>query len=194
MKNAGYDGIFFTGAAERPVCLAIDGGRPRLIAADRLRGKDTDKTDDMLQAELGGDGAWKISCIGPAGEQCSRLAGIVNEKGRIAARSGDGAVMGSRRLKAIAVRGKKGIHVGVADKEGPKAVQKGYSRQVKDSGFLKGLSATGTGGAMSFLLSIGDGPIKNWATTGIEAMPTANNLDSANMDVYKLKACGRSTW
>jgi aldehyde:ferredoxin oxidoreductase len=193
LKNAGYDGVFFTGAAERPVTLVIDGAHARLDAADHLSGKDTYETDDMLQAELGEPGKWAISCIGPAGEQCSRLAGIVHEKGRIAARSGVGAVMGSKRLKAIAVRGAKGARIGVADKEGLKAVQKLYGQALKNSAFLKGLSAAGTGGGVSFLLSIGDCPTSNWAATGTDAFPTCGNLDTPNMDVYKLKAYGCST-
>ena len=190
LKNAGYDAVFFSGAAEKPVYLVIDGGKARLAAAGSLWGMDTYQTDDMLQAELGEPGSWTISCIGPAGEQCSRLAGIVNEKGRIAARSGVGAVMGSKKLKAIAVRAAKGARIPVADKEGLRAVQKGYSEMIKKSGFMSGLTAAGTGGGTSFLVSIGDCPTNNWATTGTDSFPTANKLDTANMDVYKLKPYG----
>ncbi len=190
LKYAGYDAVFFTGAAEKPVCLVIDKGQVHLVSADRLWGRDTYETDDMLQVELGDPGSWTVSCIGPGGEQCSRLAGIVNEKGRIAARSGVGAVMGSKKLKAIAVRGSKGARIAVADKEGLKAVQKGYSAMIKGSGFMSGLSAGGTGGGTSFLVSIGDCPTNNWATTGTDSFPTANNLDTANMDVYKLRSYG----
>ncbi len=190
LKRAGYDAVFFTGAAERPVCLVIDKGRARLIAADQLWGKDTYETDDLLQAELGEPGSWTVSCIGPAGEECSRLAGIVNEKGRIAARSGVGAVMGSKKLKAIAVRAAKSARIEVADKEGLKAVQKGYGETIKNSGFLKGISAAGTGAFTSFLLSVGDCPTSNWTTTGSDALPTCGNLDGPKMDVYKLRSYG----
>ena len=193
LKAAGYDGVFFTGAAERPVCLVIDAGQARLMDAGQLWGKDTYETDDMLQAALGDPGSWRISCIGPSGEQLSLLAGIVNEKGRIAARSGVGAVMGSKKLKAIAVRAGKGARVGVADKAGLKLVQKDYGEALKNSPFHQGLTAVGTGGGTSFLLSIGDCPADNWASTGTDALPTCNNLDSANMDVFKLKAYGCST-
>lgn len=187
LKWAGYDGVFFSGISEKPVVLVVEDGKARLIEAGHLWGKDTYETDDALQAELGGDGTWKISCIGPAGEQQSLLAGIVNEKGRIAARSGVGAVMGSKKLKAVAVRaGTKG-RLPVADAEALKEVHKGYSEAIKNSPFHQGLTAAGTGGGTSFLLSIGDCPTANWATTGTESLPTCNNLDSANMDVYKLK-------
>jgi len=193
LKNAGYDGVFFVGAAEHPVCLVIDGGQTRLIGADHLWGKDTHETDDMLQADLGGPGGWKVSCIGPAGEQRSLLAGIVNEKGRIAARSGVGAVMGSKKLKAIAVRARKGSRVGVADVAGLRAIQKEYRRALKESPFHTGLTAAGTGGGTSFLLSIGDCPANNWTDTGSAALPTCDNLDGAKMDVYKLRPYGCST-
>ena len=178
------------GAAERPLVLVIDEGQARLVEADALWGKDTYETDDALQTQLGDPGSWTITCIGPAGEQCSLLAGIVNEKGRIAARSGVGAVMGSKKLKAIALRAKKGARIPVADKEGLRVVQKQYGELIKTSGFLKGLTTAGTGGSVSFLVSIGDCPTNNWATTGTEAMPTCGNLDTPAMDVYKLKAYG----
>ncbi len=190
LKNAGYDAVVFMGAAERPVCLVIDKGEARLIGADRLWGRDTYETDDLLQTELGEPGSWTISCIGPAGEQRSRLAGIVNEKGRIAARSGVGAVMGAKKIKALAVRAAKGSRIAVADRERLRAVQKTYGEAIKASPFLQGLSAAGTGGGVSFLLSIGDCPASNWAATGTEALPTAGQLDTPNMDIYKLKSYG----
>ena len=98
--------------------------------------------------------------------------------------------MGAKKLKAIAVRGAKGGRIGVADKEGLKAIQAEYLAAIKGSGFMGGLTAAGTGGGVSFLLSIGDCPADNWTTTGTDAMPTANKLDAANMDVYKLKSYG----
>jgi len=192
LKNAGYDGVFFRGVSERPVCLVIDAGKARLTDAGHLWGKDTYDTDDALQAELDGPG-WKVACVGPAGEQQSLLAGIVHEKGRIAARSGVGAVMGSKRLKAVAVRAAKGSHISVADRQGLKAVQKDYLEMIKASGFLTGLSAAGTGGSTAFLVSIGDCPTFNWSTTGADSLPAAGDLDAGKMDIYKLKAYGCHT-
>ncbi len=188
LRTAGYDGVFFTGAAEKPVCLVIEAGQARLLDAGHLWGKDSYETDDALQEELGGPGAWKISCIGPAGEQQSLLAGIVNEKGRIAARSGVGAVMGSKKLKALAVRAAKGTRIPIADSAALKTVHKKYAEDIKNSPFHQGLTAAGTGGGTSFLLSIGDCPSANWAETGTDSFPTCSNVDSANMDVYKIKS------
>lgn len=190
LKWAGYDGVFFSGVASEPVVLVIDRGRAELRDAGHLWGKDTYETDDHLQAELGEAGSWKISCIGPSGESCVRLAGIVNEKGRIAARSGLGAVMGSKKLKALAVRARPRVNIGIADRERLREVQKVFARDLRDSPFLKTLGIAGTGAGTSGLLAVGDAPVKNWTTTGIDAMPTATNLDAANMDRYKLRGYG----
>ena len=190
LKWAGYDGIFFSGISPRPVLLAVDDGQVELRSAEHLWGKDTYETDDQLQLELGDPGSWKISCIGPSGEACVRLAGIVNEKGRIAARSGVGAVMGSKRLKALAVRARSHDRVEIADRDRLRDVQRVFAKDMKDSPFLATLGIAGTGAGTSGLLAVGDAPVKNWATTGIEAMPSATNLDAAQMDKYKLRGYG----
>lgn len=183
LKWAGYDGVFVSGASPKPVYLFISGGKAEIRDASHLWGKDTAETDDMLQQELG---QIRVACIGPAGEACSLIAGIVNDRGRIAARSGVGAVMGSKRLKAIAVRGgKKKLPVAQSDKF--KLAREDYLKKLKASKFQQGLTAAGTGGGTSYLVRIGDCPTKNWNSTGIESMPTCVNLDSPNMDKYKLK-------
>ncbi len=187
LKAAGYDAIFISGAATKPVYLLLSRGKAELKDASHLWGKDTNETDDILHLELG-EPEIKIACIGPAGEACSLISGIVNERGRIAARSGVGAVMGSKRLKAVAVRGDK--KVSVAEPEKLKSARNEFNKNIKASGFQQGLTAVGTGGGVSFLVSIGDCPIKNYNLSGSEAMPTCTNLDSANMDKFKLKSYG----
>jgi aldehyde:ferredoxin oxidoreductase len=183
LKTAGYDAIFFSGAASRPVYLLIRNGKAELEDASGLWGKDTYETEDAIHSQFG-DGKLKVACIGPSGEAKSLLAGIASEKGRIAARGGVGAVMGSKKLKAVVVRG--GVNkITVANRKKLKEAQERYLAVIKSSEFAKGLSAAGTGGALSFLVSIGDSPIKNWRLTGLESMPTANRLDSGNMDKYK---------
>lgn len=187
LKAAGYDGVFFSGVAPKPVYLWLSSGKAELRDASHLWGKDTGETDGMLRQELGESKA-KIAYIGPAGELCSLISGIVSDKGRAAARSGVGAVMGSKRLKAIAVRGDKKVLV--AEPERLRVVRNDFNKNLKAGGFQQGLTAAGTGGGLSFLVSIGDCPIKNWNLYGMETMSTCVNLDSANMDKYKLKAYG----
>jgi aldehyde:ferredoxin oxidoreductase len=186
LKTAGYDAVFLKGISPQPVYLLIRDGKAELRDASGLWGKETYETEDRIRREVG-DEKIKIASIGPAGESKSLLAGIVNEKGRIAARGGVGAVMGSKLLKALVVKGgaKK---IAIADRAKLKAARERYLAVIKASEFAKGLTAAGTGGALSFLLSIGDSPVKNWQLTGTEAMPTANRLDSGNMEKYKKSA------
>ena len=189
LKWAGYDAVFVSGRSRRPVYLVISNGRAELKDASHLWGKDTCETEDMIQQELGQSQA-RISCIGPAGESCSLMAGIVNEKGRIAARSGVGAVMGSKQLKAVAVSGDRKNEIVIADKEKLKSVREKFARDIKASKFHQGLTAAGTGGGTRFLVSIGDCPTKNWNSTGLDSMPTCENLVSTHMDKYKLRGYG----
>jgi len=107
IKRCGYDGIFFEGASDRPVYLYVDSRKAELKDASHLWGKDTVETEELLQEKYG-PGA-RIAVIGPAGEKLSLISGISNDKGRIAARSGLGAVMGSKKLKAMVLNGKKRI-------------------------------------------------------------------------------------
>ncbi len=113
LKMAGYDHIVITGKAEHPVYLWIDNDRVQFRDARFLRGKNTWETDELIREDLGERTA-QVACIGPAGENLVRFAAIICNHARAAARCGPGAVMGSKNLKAIAVRGDRGIQV--ADK------------------------------------------------------------------------------
>jgi aldehyde:ferredoxin oxidoreductase len=104
LKRAGYDAIILTGKAEKPIYLWIDDDSVQLIDAAHLMGKSPSETEDIIKDELG-DYYIRVAAIGLAGEKLSRIACIINEKTRAAGRTGLGAVMGSKNLKAIAVRG-----------------------------------------------------------------------------------------
>jgi aldehyde:ferredoxin oxidoreductase len=183
LKTAGYDAVFFSGVARRPVYLLIQGGRASLEDASALCGKDTYATEDQIH-EITGEAQLKIASIGPAGEHQRLTAGIVNEKGRIAARNGLGAVMGSKRLKAVAVKG--GVQkMVVAQPEKLKAARQQFLAQIKSSDFAKNLSGGGTAGGLSFLVSIGDSPLKNWRLSGVDVLPHVSNLDSNQTDRWK---------
>ncbi len=103
MKRTGYDLFIFEGKAAGPVYLYVDEGQAELRDASHLWGKDTHQTEDIIRAETAEDVT--VACIGPAGENLALIAAIINDKHRAAARSGVGAVMGSKNLKAVAVRG-----------------------------------------------------------------------------------------
>ncbi len=109
LKFAGYDAIFFTGQSSSPVYLNIKDSEVDLLDADDLWGKDVFETDDILHKRHGR--ACRTLAIGQAGENLVRFAAIMNDRDRASARSGLGAVMGSKRLKAISVRGRGKLEV-----------------------------------------------------------------------------------
>jgi aldehyde:ferredoxin oxidoreductase len=108
MKRAGYDAVILKGKSEKPVYLWIDDDSVQLLDASHLMGKSPSETEDAIKEDLG-DYYIRVAAIGLAGEKLSRIACIINEKTRAAGRTGLGAVMGSKNLKAIAVRGTRDI-------------------------------------------------------------------------------------
>lgn len=109
LKLAGYDGIIVSGKSSRPVFLFIDDGKPEFYEAADLWGRDVIQTDVLIKSMFS-DPRLKITYIGPAGENLVRYASILNDQQRQASRGGAGAVMGSKNLKAIAVRGTKSFN------------------------------------------------------------------------------------
>jgi aldehyde:ferredoxin oxidoreductase len=108
MKRAGYDAVILKGKSEKPIYLWIDDDSIQLLDASHLMGKSPAETEDTIKDELG-DYYIRVAAIGLAGEKLSRIACIINEKTRASGRTGLGAVMGSKNLKAIAVRGTRDI-------------------------------------------------------------------------------------
>jgi aldehyde:ferredoxin oxidoreductase len=113
LKRAGFDVLIFTGRASKPVYLWINKGKAELRSADHLWGKIVPDTTDALLNETNRKA--RVACIGPAGERLVLFAAIMNDKYRAAGRSGVGAVMGSKNLKAVVVLGEGSVPV--ADKE-----------------------------------------------------------------------------
>jgi aldehyde:ferredoxin oxidoreductase len=108
MKRAGYDAVILKNKAEKPIYLWIDDDSVQLLDAAHLMGKSPSETEEAIKEDLG-DYYIRVAAIGLAGEKLSRIACIINEKTRAAGRTGLGAVMGSKNLKAIAVRGTRDI-------------------------------------------------------------------------------------
>ena len=108
MKRAGYDAIILKGKSEKPIYLWIDDDSVQLLDASHLMGMSPSETEEAIKEDIG-DYYIRVAAIGLAGEKLSRIACIINEKTRAAGRTGLGAVMGSKNLKAIAVRGTRDI-------------------------------------------------------------------------------------
>jgi len=187
LKKAGYDAIFLTGIASEPVYLLIQDDRATLKDATKLWGKDTVETQTIIRQELG-DQAIRFVCIGPSGESLSLLAAIISDEGRAAARSGLAAVMGSKHLKAIAVRGtKKPL---VADVNKLNVLKQNYNIHCRSAKPFQVFKKYGT---PSFTLPIvpkGDVPFKNWSLYGEEAMPTYVKLGADEVIKYEVRRYG----
>lgn len=110
LKYAGYDAVVVEGVAKSPVYLSILDDDVKIRDAGKVWGRDTFETEDIIRSDLGEPDA-QVLCIGPAGENLVRFASLNHSRGRQAGRCGAGAVMGSKRLKAIAVRGTGGLEV-----------------------------------------------------------------------------------
>lgn len=151
LKLAGYDHIVFTGQSEQPVFLLIEDDRVELHPADWLWGEDTWSTQKALRKRFGDD--IQVACIGQAGENLVRYAGVIHGLKRAAGKYGMGAVMGSKRLKAIAVRGTKGI--GVADPGGFMAMCRDVMGEITAHPFYKRRSVYGTPLVMEMLNEMG---------------------------------------
>ena len=115
LKFAGFDAVFFTGISPKPVYLLIDNGKAELKDAGYLWGKDAYETEDILMAEYGKES--RVACIGQAGEKLALISCIMTDHGSTAGRSGLGAVMGSKKLKAVVARGT--MDVPIADRDAP---------------------------------------------------------------------------
>jgi aldehyde:ferredoxin oxidoreductase len=160
LKRSGYDGIVFSGRAQHPVYLYIDAGQAALRDASHLWGQTTHETTDRLLAET--DAKARVACIGPAGEQMVRFAAIMNDKDRAAGRSGVGAVMGSKNLKAVVVRGQS--RVALADPARFKAFNTQTLEKFKAAARETplGLTINGTAGVVLTTQHLGVLPTKNW--------------------------------
>ncbi|MBL7120313.1 MAG: aldehyde ferredoxin oxidoreductase, partial [Dehalococcoidia bacterium] len=190
LKCAGYDGILVQGISPRPVYLLIYAGRAELRDASHLWGKDTRETEDTLRKEIG-DRSLRVACIGPAGEAQSLISAIITEAregGRAAARSGLGAVMGSKRLKAVAVRGQN--RVPVADSARVGELRREFVNANKDAPIFAQLKTGGTAGSTQPQIIGGVTPFKNWSLSGAEAMPSYEPFeDRINKYLLRRHAC-----
>jgi aldehyde:ferredoxin oxidoreductase len=178
LKAAGWDAIFVNGIASTPKYIAIADGRLEIKDAAHLWGQDTVEAEKFIQKEAG-DKKIRIASIGPASEKLSLISGIVNDAGRVAARSGVGAVMGAKKLKAVAVRGTG--KAAIADKDALDRLRKAYIKEMKDmGGFAQMLMKYGTCGLTGGLVASGATPVKNWRYTGTQSFPNLEKIADAD--------------
>lgn len=189
LKFAGYDAVFFTGISAGPVYLFIDNGKAELRDAADLWGRDTYEAESLLQAEHSPES--RVCCIGPSGEKLSLISCIITQRGCAAARSGLGAVMGSKRLKAVVVKGNQAVPV--ADKQAVDSVRREYMARLNDKqsrgySFLQSFRKYGTGNGAARAAHSGDTPVKNWGGIGVTDFPDVSGIERdaviANLDKH----------
>jgi aldehyde:ferredoxin oxidoreductase len=159
MKKAGYDGMAISGVSDKPVYISIVDDKVEIKDALSLWGKDVYETVDMLKGKEGKNSS--VVCIGQAGENLVRIAAVANGKHSFAARTGGGAVMGSKKLKAIVVTGTGKIDSAKPDEL--KTLRKDLINKVNDSMTAKMLKAQGTIIGMDAASARGGVPLKNYS-------------------------------
>ncbi|SDB85645.1 aldehyde ferredoxin oxidoreductase family protein [Williamwhitmania taraxaci] len=188
IKNSGYDGFFITGKSAAPVYLLINDSKVEILDAhDLWMKKDAVETESFLKTRHGAD--YKAITIGAGGEHLSLISGVVNAKGRLAGRSGFGALMGSKNLKAICVKGSHEMVVHDSD-----AVWNSTSTFLTDlvnnlNDFGKTMKNSGTAGTLTDSAESGDSPVKNWVGVGTIDFPEsmANKINAFDVTKYEVE-------
>ena len=184
LKFAGYDVLIIEGKAQKPVYLWINDDDVKFKDAQNVWGMRTSDCQQTIKNDLH-DQNIRVACIGPAGENQIAIASIMNEL-RAIGRKGLGAVMGSKNLKAIAVRGSRSVTV--ADKEKLKAARKNFTTAMKESEVLyPAFAKLGTPMVVDALSALGIFPTRNYATTG-EYAP----VDKIGVDVQVTRNVGKN--
>lgn len=161
LKFAGWDGIIIEGASDKPVYLFIDDDKVEIRDAADLWGKDSYETIDMVTDKIGGGRKVKVLAIGQAGENLVKYAAIIHDKADAIGRCGLGAVMGSKKLKAIVVRGMG--KASIAMPEDYNKARRAALDVIKDSAVAQSMHSMGTDAALSLGMMTGDVPSKNWS-------------------------------
>jgi aldehyde:ferredoxin oxidoreductase len=186
MKFAGYDVIVFEGKADRPVYVWIQDDKVEFRSAEKLWGKSPAETDDIVRAET--SPLAKVACIGPGGEKLSLLSGVINDRVRLAARSGVGAVMGSKNLKAVAVHGTGSVTL--ADPEGFwYAALDVLKKIVNDPVSFGSFRAYGTANLVNLINEMGAYPTRNFLEEVFQGAAATSGEAISERILLKNRAC-----
>ena len=186
LKFAGYDMVIVQGKSESPVYLWIYDDEAMLVSAEGIWGRTVWETEDSIRAQTGVPDC-VIASIGPAGENLVRIACIVNDLHRAAGRSGVGAVMGSKNLKAIAVRGTGSVQV--ASREGAMQAIGSQHGKLTDNPGVMGMQMYGTLEIMGIINATGGLPTRNHTETQFEGEEDINGEAVTDNRLVANKAC-----
>lgn len=188
LRFAGYDGVVITGSSNQPVWLSIVEGKPKLHDASDIWGHDSYDTQQLVRDYLGDQRA-RVACIGIAGEHKVKMAAVMNDHGRAAGRTGMGAVMGSKKLKAIAVRGHD--KVPLAEPERLKTLVREIIADLDGAILPKALRLAGTAATVDSLLMYGDMPIRYYQQGEWDKGSNLSGLVMADLYQNRIYACYR---
>jgi aldehyde:ferredoxin oxidoreductase len=186
LRAAGYDGLWITGKASEPVYLWLNGSSLEVRSAAHLWGQDTYATQDAVKEEVGEKSA-RVCVIGPAGERQVLFASIMCDHGRMAGRTGMGAVMGSKNLKAIAVRGTNEIPV--FDIAKYKTLRSEANRKLREDNEAKILREVGTAGAANYAEYLGALPAKYYSRGSFEHIDQVSGSKMTEAILVGRSAC-----
>ena len=175
LRAAGYDGLWITGRASEPIYLWLNGNRLEVRNAAYLWGQDTYVTQEKVKEEVGEKSA-RVCVIGPAGEKQVLFASIMCDHGRMAGRTGMGAVMGSKNLKAIAVHGVRDLPI--FDLPKYKELRSEANRALKEDNEAKVMREVGTAGAANYAEYLGAMPVKYYSSG---SFPAVDDVSGARM-------------
>jgi len=205
IKRCGYDAILVNGKAKTPVYIAIIDGNNEVLEASNIWGIDFIKSEEFLKSRHGKIA--KVAGIGQAGENLSKISGIANDKGRIAARSGLGAIMGSKNLKALTLKGNHKLNIfdkerfmnlvkkynSIEEKKKPGILIKSILNKASNLAKLMRRFKVKFSGPASMVRYIyqnfgtsvgntlsaetGDSPIKNWTGVGMYDFPFSKSKE-----------------
>jgi aldehyde:ferredoxin oxidoreductase len=186
LKKAGYDGIIIEGKSQEPIYLYINNDDIQIKSAEHLWGRETGEAQELIRRELGDDKI-RIAQIGPGGENLVRYACILNELKHANGRNGLGAVMGSKKLKAIAVRGTKTIQI--ADHDKVKDIRKRYLAMYMENPLSRGLYELGTTGGLTSLNANGILPTTNFVNGEFEGAEQISGVAIEKTLLKKREGC-----
>ncbi len=182
LKAVGYDGLAVAGASDKPVYVLITGDNVEIKDASDIWGKDSYETEDLLKERHGGQGKVRVLSIGQAGENQVRYAAICNQKRDFVGRTGMGAVMGSKKLKAIVTCGGGKVSQALPDEFAKK--RKEIIAKAKEHIVTQSLQGGGTISALDFGVFLGDVPGKNWTMGDTTAFAPKIGGEMINSDKY----------
>ena len=186
LKKAGFDGILITGKAQKKVYLVIEDGRASIEDAAEFWGQDTYDTIDALKEKHAAKRPLRVMAIGPAGENRVAFASVSNDKAHYFGRTGMGAVMGSKNIKALAVRGNASVPL--ADEAAYKDTRKAAIATIKESMICASFHDLGTAAAMDIGTMTGDVPMQNWRLGEDDQMAAALGGPAIHETILKGRA------